>query len=724
MPRRSSRQITTVQRVPAPEPQARIGPDARLRSQDALDEPSDTSVPSESLTRLLEFATTGGDISHLLDEAIVSRIGLDAVREWDIDTGSISDWTEITEKGLANAAQENGRTDDNGTGKNYPFENASDIHCPLITTATQQFAAMAGPGLVKGDKVVGFRIFQQGPTGQPQNPQQQQQSDQQQTQREARAKRLSHYINWCIFYQMPEWENETDALLHEVPVAGTGFKKVYMASTGLRSDYVSGLRLTVHNDTKSMHRCPRVTQDFDVYPYEIDQRRRSGQYRNVELPLESTEDPETPRLFIEQYRMEDLDEDGLAEPYIVTVDTETRQLMRLEAGYTADDVLVDETKGKVVRIDRWLPFPTFRFLPDPRGRFYGIGFARLLEPITDSVDTSINQLMDAGNAEIAGGGFIGANVRLQGSGQGGALYVQPGEYAVVSTPGPDLQQSIWERTVPHPSAVTFQLLELLLGFAKDIASIKDVSTGDSPTTAPVGTTLAVQNQALRMPTAIWKRMLRGFREEFQLMYEALKRWGGDREKREYEELTGGEWDEDFKGDGTDIQPIADPDLITNMQKISRLQGALQLGESVIGQAAGMAQPGPAQELVKEALEALGYDNPERFLAVVPPNPELVAKTQDMQATAQLKTADAHLRLVQSGEVGAKSNLANAKATREVGLATIDTHKLHLEANDIAKHGMRGPNPKDSASAQPPPIDPNPLIQQAIQPPTGANSSQA
>ena len=157
--------------------------------------------------------------------------------------------------------------------------------------------------------------------------------------------------------------------------------------------------------------------------------------------------------------------------------------MRIEAGYAADDIIMkDKQSSRVVRIERWLPFPTFRFLPDPRGRF----LRHRLRPAAAKhhrtrIDTSINQLMDAGNAEIAGGGFIGANVRLQGSGQGGALYVQPGEYAVVSTPGPDLQQSIWERTVPHPSDVTFKLLELLLDFGKEIASIKDVATGDTPT---------------------------------------------------------------------------------------------------------------------------------------------------------------------------------------------------------------------------------------------------
>ena len=69
--------------------------------------------------------------------------------------------------------------------------------------------------------------------------------------------------------------------------------------------------------------------------------------------------------------------------------------------------------------------------------------------------------------------------------------------------------AIWELTVPHPSEVSFKLLEFLLAAAKDIASVKDVDTGNTPTTAPVGTTLAVQAQALQVFSAIYKRIYRG-----------------------------------------------------------------------------------------------------------------------------------------------------------------------------------------------------------------------
>lgn len=733
-------QMAQVQRVPSPEPQAMINTasgNSRVAQAEGYSEQGGLiSTPAaddaaEALERLFGFATAEGDISSMLDPGVVSKMGNDAVTQWETDDASRAGWKEMARRALADAAQEDSEDDDSQPNDEGLWHNSADIRYPLLTTASQQFAARAGPELIKGDQVVGVKVFAppapkptagqiaedapkpQTPEGQQIVAQGLQQAQQQANQaalvqetRRSRAERVKHYLNWTIFYKMDDWEGETDLLLHQIPITGAAFKKVYMGSSGLCSDYVSALRLTVHNDTKSIYRCPRITEDFEVYPYEIAERQASGIYRDdVELPNVGP-DPERPRKFIEQHRMEDLDGDGLAEPYVITVDVEQKAVMRIEPAYTLADIMVrdsvdpktGEAKRRVSRIDRWQAYAAYLFLPDPRGRFYGIGFGRLLESITSSVDTTINQLLDAGTAEIAGGGFIASGVRLQGSGQGGVITQQPGEFLTVGAPGNDLKAAIWERTVPHPSAVSMQLLEFLLAAAKDVASVKDVVTGDAPNTAPVGTTLALQNQALQVFSAIYKRVYRGFRDEFRLMYRAIRRWKTDEMRQEYKELTGGDLDDDFSGDGTDIQPIADPAVVTKMQKIARLQTVAQIADSPLGEAAGMTQPKQAQEIVGDMLDVLEIDRPDRYVGDVPPNPLAIAKAQETAASAQLKGADAELRQVQAqrdrsdAEVRAKlgnaaAGLDQARALREVGLAAQDTHALHQEADRVARHGM-------------------------------------
>lgn len=670
---------------------------------------------------LRRFAAANGDISSLLDASVVTELGVKAVREWRIDQGSRETWLDNAERYLAIAAQEH--EDIDGDYAREPiWEDGSDIHYPILTTATQQFSARAYPEIVKGDHVVGIKVFnpppiQPGPMeaarAQVPNPdpqqaqqigaavQQAQAGENQQSAidaaKNARAERVKHYMNFQIFYKMDNWEGETDALLHEVANLGIEYKKVYFDERGLQSDFASSMRVCVHNDARSLYRVPRITQDFDVYPYEVEERVRAGIYQKMDLP-QGSEDDQAPRLFIEAHRLDDLDGDGLSEPYIVTVDVDTMQVARVEPAYSEEDIIVNPQTMEVMRIERWLPYAPFLFLPDPKARWHGIGFGRLLDTITESIDTSLNQLIDAGHAEIAGGGFIASGVRLQGSGAGGAAYFQPGEYGVVNLAGGTLRDAIWERTVPHPSAVTMQLMELLLGAAKDISSVKDVITGDAPNTAPVGTTLALQNAALQVFSSIYKRIYRGFRDEFRLMYKALKRWATDKERAEYKELTGGDFDQDFSGDGTDIQPVADPSVVTKMQKVARLQTLLQIAETPVGQAAGMTQPGPAQEIVRDILEDLDYERPDRFLAEVPPNPELVAKTQDMRASAQLKAAqaevlpiktqiEAHKAGVDATKTQAETALTQAKALQTMGDAAMTTHELHKEASRIEDDGQ-------------------------------------
>lgn len=668
-------------------------------------------APDDSLALTMAFATHGGNLCELLPPGQADEIGHRAEREWRLDQGSRESWTKAAEKGLKEAAQD--YDDPDYADRTGPWESAADVHYPILTQAALEFHARAYPELVRGDRVVGVKSFSPvpqspSPVDMARNappsadPQQQMmaqaavQAQAQQTQqqnalmdaRRARAERVARFINWVIFYQMDGWEADTDLLILETAVTGSGFKKVYMAPDGLHSDYSSALKLTFSQRTKVLATCPRVTQEFEAYPYEIEQRIRSGVYRSLQFPFDG-EDPEKPRELIEQHRMEDLDGDGLAEPYVVTVDVETRQTLRIEAAYGHDD-LVFSDDGRIARIDRLLPYPEFKFLVDPQGGAYGLGLGKLLENIGDTVNATINQLLDAGNAQITGGGFIGGGVRLQGQGVGGALYFQPGEFQVVNSSGIDLRQAIWERTVPQPSAVAFQMLEFMLAAAKDIASVKDVATGDTPTTAPVGTTIAVQQQALQVFSSIYKRMYRGFRDEFRLMFKVLRRYARPEDKARYAELTGGDFDSDFVGDGTDIQPVADPTVVTKMQRLARFQSIAQFGESPVGQAAGMTQAGPAQQMATDFLSLIDVDEPQKYIAEVSPNPELVAKVGELQAATQLKKADAMHRLAQVRLDDAKATEMGADTVETMGRVAMHSHGMRQEAARVGREGVEPP----------------------------------
>lgn len=587
---------------------------------DYLDEETEEEALSP-LELLAAIAQTDGDVSGLLTEAQVSDLGARVVQDWTRDDESRKDWKDRAKAALDRAAQE-----DVEEAKNYPFPNASNAHYPILTVASLQFGARAYPGIVRGDEAISLKVFGKDPEGL----------------KAGRAARVKTFLNYKLFYVIEDWEADTDALIHQLPIIGCAFRKVWRdAREGrTRVEYVSAMRITVDQNTKTLERAPRITHDYDLYPYEIRAAMRAGEYRSFDLTPEG-EDDEAERLILEQHRLEDLDGDGVPEPYIVTVDRSTERVLSIVPDFAPADVsLMEDGSGGVVvdRIRRRSRFVKYGFLPDPKGRFYDIGFGHLLAPLMDVIDSSLNMLIDAGHAQVAGGGFIASGLRLQGKGQTSNLRWQPGEYKTVAASGQELRNSIYERTFPEPSPVLFQLLELMLGAAQDIAAIKDVLSGDAGKGAmPVGTVLALIDQGLQIFTSIYKRIYRSLKAEGQMIYRCEQDYPEPELYLEVVDDPMADWDADFARDGNDIQPVADPSAVTKMQMMAKAQFLMAFkGDPTMDM-------GAINRRVLEAAEIPEID--ELMAKPAPPPPGAMAELENVQADTAKKLAEAGAKRV-------------------------------------------------------------------------------
>ncbi len=618
---------------------------------DPADEAQAEEQEPSPIDLLMQYAQTDGDLSELLDDDVLAKLGNEVKEDWERDNNSRQEWVDQCKASLDKAAQS--KTE----AKNYPWTGASNVQYPILTVAAQQFAARAYPAIVKGDEAVGVKVLGTmppalPPEAPPEIQQMAQQAGEQYTAKQARAKRVKTWLNYGLFYKMPDWEGDMDILLNQVPITGMGFKKVYYnPKRGCTvSEYVNPLRLTVPSDTVSLEYCPRITHDFDLYPYQIVAGMRSGLYREIDYDWNADSDEDQKlRIGLEQYRLHDLDEDGIPEPYIITVDSETCKVLRIEADYDISDIkTVDTEEGqKVVGIARREHFVAFPFMPDPKGRFYAMGFGQLLAPLTDVINTALNELIDAGHAQNAGGGFIASGLRIQGAGQTNVLRFKPGEFKVVNSSAQDLRGQIFERTVPQPSQVLFNMLELCLGAAKDIASVKDVLTGEAPTNAPVGTTLALIEQGLQSFTALYKRIYRALKQEFKLIYECEARYGLTNPEIEqaYKDLLDdprADFKADFNPKGDDIVPVSDPTVVTKAQALAKAQVIQNVAQAL----PGVVNP---QKAALRVFQAADIDNPEELIAQpAEPGPmdkatlavaETKAKLQDAQSVKALADAD-------------------------------------------------------------------------------------
>lgn len=613
---------------------------------------------------LATLSAATGDVSGYLGEEVIRSLGARVVEDYRKDDSDRADWKKIAEEALEQASQEK-----KGAAKTYPWPNCANINYPMLTTAALQFNARAYPAIVKGDEAVSVKVvgrdqgkprigpdggpMMQGPDGSQflasqasQAPAEVQQMLQPVWQvppggKAARAARVSEYMNTVVFYRMYDWEADTDNLLIQLPVVGCVFRKLWFdtARQEHKAAMVSALRIVVPEGARSCETTPRLTEEIpDVYPHEINEKIRSGFYREVVIPYD--EEKAGSRMILEQHRLIDIDEDGIEEPYIVTVDLETEQVLRIEPNYAPEDVRTDE-QGNPVSIAKGKFYIKYDFFPHPQGKFYGIGLGHLLAQVGAVVDTALNQLMDAGAAQTAGGGFIASGVRLQG--RQSAIRFAPGEYKTVDgVTGGQLRDAIVERTLPNVSPVTFQILDLILGVAREISGVKDVITGDASNMGQVGTTLALIEQGLMVFNAVYKRVYRALKEEFTLLYQNLGKYGVERTAADYAEVMddpAADFAADFSAKDMDIRPVSDPSSVTRMQKSARAQALLQTIE----------MPGAnAPEILRRYYEAMDFEDVDKLMAPpAGPDPAVEAKAAESQSKAIKNQASAERDLAET-----------------------------------------------------------------------------
>lgn len=639
-------------------------------------------IEPSPVEKLFLLASKTGDFSEALDLEDLHKIGSEVCEDYDEDNAARRDWLDIAKEALKLASQES-----KGEVKSYPWPGCSNVKYPLLTTAALQFNARAYPAIVKGDEAISVKVVGQdrgrpmmgpdgpvmGINGQPVPPEMLAQMPpemQQQLQpvwlvppggKASRALRVAEYLNTVLFYRMVDWESDTDTLTIQLPIVGCAFRKVWFtpSSREQKAAFVSALRIVVPQGARSCDTTPRLTEEIpDVFPYEINQKMRAGTYRQVSLfggettdqTLVAEDEEDKPRLLLEQHRMMDMDEDGLEEPYIVTVDYETQRVLRIEANFAPDDVKLTEDQ-RVLSIQRGKFYVKYDFFPHPEGKFYGLGLGHLLSQLGEVVNTAINQIMDTGRAQSAGGGFIASGVRLQSRGGGSRIQYEPGKYVTVDIEGKALREAIFERTLPQVSPVTFQVLDLILGAARDISGVKDVITGDASNMGQVGTTLALIEQGLQVFNAVYKRIYRALKEEFTLIYRNVAKYGGEEAARDYAEIMDddtADFEKDFNQKDMDIRPVSDPASVTRMQKMARAQALL--GTAQIPGANPMA-------ILKRVYEAMDVENPDELLM---PPPEPPPPDPKVMAGAEKDMSQAGLNQAKTAQVAVETEISKAR----------------------------------------------------------------
>jgi len=582
---------------------------------------------SNPLSRLMRWAGPEmPNIAEELTEGALSAIGMRVVRHYEIDKQSREHWLTESNKALDMAMQ---RT----KAKNYPWEKASNVIYPLLTEAADQFAARAYPAIIANNNVVKGVVFgpDEGiPIENPEAPGQQLIDPRNGKPawivppgaKRERADRIGEHMSYQLLEEQPEWEVETDILVSVLPIVGCEFRKTYYDPGQHRnvSCRVAAKSLVINYWAKSMETAPRITEELRLYPDEIKERQLSDYYIEHDFGISTEEnangDEDAPHVMLEQHRRLDLDGDGYGEPYIVTVHRDTMKVVRIVARYDIEDIEYNGTK--ILRIPGVAYYTKYDFLPNKEGGIYGQGLAQSLMPINEAVNTTLNMLIDAGHLQNTGGGFIGKGLSMHS----GTIKFKPGEYKIVNSAGMTIRDSIVPLVHPGPSTVLLTLLGTLVEAGKNISSVKDVMTGDikAQTMSPT-VFLALIEQGLKVFTAIYKRIHRSLKSEFDKQYRLNRLYLDDQASYR----VGDQWKQISRQDYermTGVEPISDPTMVVDPQKMARGQFLMAFANDPMMN---------GLEIRRRALEAASIDQIDTLLQEKPaPNPEAIAKLASLE----------------------------------------------------------------------------------------------
>lgn len=506
------------------------------------------------------------NIAEELSDDDLAVIGNAVWEEWQLDAQSRSEWEERTADAMRLALQ-------TMEEKTFPWAGASNVKFPIITIAALQYSARAYPALIPSPDIVKSRVYGADPDGQ----------------KALRAQRVEDYMSFQLLEEDACWEEHMDKALISQAIVGCAFKKSYFDTTKQHnvSEHVLAKDLYIPYFAKSLENASRITQILYVSKNDLLERYRQGYYLEAKerssdplpsAPLDivqqetqgvvpAMEDPAASIELLEQHRWLDLDGDGYEEPYIVTVVKETNQVLRIVARFFSKDVKKN-TKGEITCIYPQQYFTKFPFVPSPDGGIYDLGFGVLLSPLNESINTILDQLVDAGTLSITAGGFLGRGVKFRS----GDNSFKPFEWKRVDSTGDDLRKGVFPLPVRDPSPVLMQLLSLLIDYAERIGMATDPMVGENPgQNTPAETSRNMLAEGGRVFNSVFKRTYRALKEEFRKLYKLNSIYLND--ENDYSSRINGKgataYRADFAGDGKEICPAADPDMVTEQQKMAQ-----------------------------------------------------------------------------------------------------------------------------------------------------------
>ena len=601
------------------------------------------------------------NLAEIMDDDELRTLAVDLVGKFDSDKNSRGDWEQTYEQGLDQLGLEIEE-------RTTPWSGACGVFHPMLSEAVVRFQSQTIQEIMPAKGPVKTQCW---------GLQTQERLDQ--------AKRVQEYMNYQLLEVMTEYRSETEKLLFSLPLAGSAFRKIYYDPSLGRptSMFVPAEDFVVAYNESDLEQAERYTHVMNRSTNQIKKLQVSGFYRDVELQtgfiqdnpitdkyndiggVKPSYDKEDRHQLLEMHTDVDLvgfeDDDGVALPYVITIDKSSDTILSIYRNWSEDD----EHRAKKQH------FVHYGYVPGIG--FYNLGLIHMIGGLAKSATSLLRQLVDAGTLSNLPGGLKTRGLRIKGD----DTPIMPGEFRDVDVPGGVIRDNITFLPYKEPSSVLFQLLGNIVEEGRRFASMADLKVADMNQDAPVGTTLAIMERAMKVQSAIQARIHASLKQEYKILARII----ADYTEPDYPyETDAGEGikAEDFD-DRIDVVPVSDPNASSMAQRIMQYQAALQLAQ----QAPNMYD---LPLLHRQMMELIGIPNADK---VVPMPDEVPVKdpvtenqammTQEPVKVYEYQDHEAHNRvhMVLKNDPDMAQQVQNSPAGQAI-MGALDSHvREHL-----------------------------------------------
>jgi hypothetical protein len=659
--------------------------------------------------------THDANLAAFIDDNELARICDDLLNGIDADIETRRDWLDRRAAGIKHLALKIENPRSPTADADTAVEGQATIRTPILLDAVMRHQANARGELLPAGGPVKIANANTNKTPRRSFLEQQTKRPREETgaDDDILAEDLEIMFNRYLTVVDKEYYPDTTRMFFLQGFGGCGFKKIYRCPIRRRpvSRTIDAADIIVSDNEVSLHECGRVTHRIFMRQSVLRRMQLAGTYLDVDITPPVAPSPDAAEqaeqdvagLAVWSTRQQDYKHTiyecyceldiagfehteggkitGLPLPYRVSIDKDSQEVLEVRRNWNENDDLYI----------KHMPIVKYPFV-DGLG-FYGIGLLQIMGNATAAVTTAWRLALDSAGFSSWPGFLYSETVGRQDT---MTFRVGLGAGVRINTGGQPIGNHVMNLPYKDVTAGLVQVTKHIEEEARRVGGTPELMVGEGRQDVPVGTTLAMLDQAVKVLDSVHKGMHIAQAEEFALLRDLFI--------EDPDSLLCGDNSPSHQWEREDIvralqkcnlSPRADPNTPSHTIRVMKAVGLIQLVQmnpsmwdlhAVVRRVSSMvgmgdveelfAPPGQGQPSDPKAIKAMG-DMQVKMA-------ELAQKTQDSQAKLEMEKLSETMKW--AIEIMQLGNNREERASRE----RIEGAKLNLERMQLAESAMVHP----------------------------------